>query len=443
MMTTTSPVASPRDRTTSRARTWRAGAIVGALLLSAHAAAAQQPVPASSLAGLAGAYRFGPSQTVVVSTLRMGRGVGLLLADLQSDALRVLFPGDGDVFTAGPALVRPTPTQQRIRFLRQRGTAVAIERQWLDSGAVIRTDTARRMPVRQRPATFADGDVTLEGTLYVPAGPGPHPAVILAHGSEDNDRDSFGPVPFAFLSRGVAVLVYDKRGTGRSGGSWRTVGLEPLARDLAAGIAWLRKQPGVDAKRVGIYGTSEGAWVAAAAGARTPGLAFLVTASGGARTKADAYLHKVQKQLDDAAPSAVARDSALRATRAFLDSSRVRATHASATGFDRRLAYDPTADWKRIVTPVLHLEGEYDVLQSGPAAAAWYEALHRRAGHADVTIRLFPKTHHSLLQGVTGTAGEFDSANGITQMATGFWDVLLGWVAARAGGRTAPHGDRQ
>jgi dipeptidyl aminopeptidase/acylaminoacyl peptidase len=309
---------------------------------------------------------------------------------------------------------------------------VAIERQWLDSGRVTRTDTARRVPFRVRPARFADDDVVLEGTLYVPASPGPHPAVALAHGSEDNDRHSFGPVPFALVSRGFAVLVYDKRGTGRSTGSWRTVGVEPLAQDLAAGIAWLQKQPGIDPRRIGVYGTSEGGWVAAAAGAGTPGLAFVVTASGGARTKADAYLHKVRRQLEDTLLSPSARDSAVRATVAFLDSSRARASRADASGFERRLAFDPTEDWRRVTAPVLHLEGEFDVLQSGAAAAAWYEALHRRAGHTDATTKLFPKAHHSLLQGVTGTAAEFDSAEGISQMATGYWDVLLGWLTARA-----------
>jgi dienelactone hydrolase len=400
---------------------------------SAHGAAAQSTTGDSALAPLVGAYRFGPSRDVVVSTLRIGPRVGLLLADLQSDALRVLFPGEGaDLYTAGPALARPAPTEQRIRFVRQQGVVVAAERQWLDAGRVIRSDTARRIPFRERPARFADGDVLLQGTLYVPATAGPHPAVVLAHGSEDNDRHSFGPIPFALVSRGFGVLVYDKRGTGRSSGSWRTVGLEPLAQDVAAGVAWLRKQPGIDPKRVGIYGTSEGGWVAAAASVRVPGVAFIVTASGGARTKADAYLHKVRRQLDGEPLSASARDSAVRATVAFLDSSRVRASQADAAGFDRRLAYDPTEHWTRGTAPVLHLEGEFDVLQSGPSAAAWYEALHRRAGHADATVKLFPKAHHSLLQGVSGTAAEFDSAEGLTQMATGYWDVLLGWLAGHA-----------
>jgi pimeloyl-ACP methyl ester carboxylesterase len=369
----------------------------------------------------------------VVSTLRIGPRVSLLLADLQSDALRVLFPGErADLYTAGAALARPAPAEQRIRFVRQHGVVVAAERQWLDAGRVMRSDTARRIPFRQRSSGFANGDVLLQGTLYVPATPGPHPAVVLAHGSEASDRDSFGPIPFALVSRGFAVLVYDKRGTGRSTGSWRTVGLEPLAQDVAAGIVWLRKQPGIDPRRVGIYGTSEGGWVAAAASARVPGVAFVVTASGGARTKADAYLHKVRRQLEGTPLSPSARDSAVRATVAFLDSSRGRAAHADAAGFDRRLAYDPTDHWMRVTAPVLHLEGEFDVLQSGPSAAAWYEALHRRAGHADATVKLFPKAHHSLVQGASGSAAEFESAEGLTQMATGYWDVLLGWLAGHA-----------
>ena len=97
-----------------------------------------------------------------------------------------------------------------------------------------------------------------------------------------------------------------------------------------------------------------------------------------------------------------------------------------------RLAYDPPEHWARTKAPVLHLRGGFGVLQSGPTAAAWYAAVHRRAGHADATIKLFPKAHHSLVQGVKGTAAEFDSAEGLTQMATDYWDVLLGWLAGHA-----------
>jgi pimeloyl-ACP methyl ester carboxylesterase len=62
------------------------------------------------------------------------------------------------------------------------------------------------------------GDTSLAGTFIAPATPGPYPAVVLLHGSGPLTRHSFGPWPRFFNSLGMAVLVYDKRGTGASTG---------------------------------------------------------------------------------------------------------------------------------------------------------------------------------------------------------------------------------
>ena len=97
-----------------------------------------------------------------------------------------------------------------------------------------------------------------------------------------------------------------------------------------------------------------------------------------------------------------------------------------------RLSYDPTADWRKFGGPALHLEGEWDVLEPGVRSAEWYVNLHHSAGHHDATVKLFPKAHHSLLQGVKGTAAEFETAEGLTQLATGYWDTLFRWVTEHA-----------
>jgi hypothetical protein len=72
--------------------------------------------------------------------------------------------------------------------------------------------------------------------------------------------------------------------------------------------------------------------------------------------------------------------------------------------------------------------GEADVLESGPEAADWFRRLSEQAGDADVTIRLWPRAHHSLLLGATGEPSEFRTLRGIKQLAPGYWDVLLRWL---------------
>lgn len=385
-----------------------------------------------------GVYRIGDHHELVVSPIRMGNGAGLMLADLQSDDLRLLAPSGNvkDEFVAGASLAQPLPASLRLQFVRDAGGTVSGLRLSIvdnrpGAGREVR---ARRLELRRELVSFRNGDVALAGTVITPPGRGPFPSIVFAHGSEGNDRHSFGPVPLALAARGFAVMVYDKRGTGNSTGTWRTIGLAPLADDLVRAIRMMQSRPGIDPRSVGIYGTSEGGWVAAYAAARAPDVAFVVTVCGGALTKADAYVHKVRKQVEGSDLTPAAADSAVREALSVADSSRVRARRqVDATGFDLRLGYDPAADWRKYQGPVLHLEGEWDVLEPGPQSAAWYHALHAEAGHRDATVKLFPKAHHSLLLGVTGSFREFETLDGIRKLSPGYWATLFRWLDQRAG----------
>lgn len=117
--------------------------------------------------------------------------------------------------------------------------------------------------------------VTLAGTVSVPDGPGPFPAVVVASGSGGQDRDG-GPgggllpdslrmyrdLAHALTRRGLVVLRFDDRGTGAS-----TLGPDPqdvtpldLADDIEAAVGVLAARP--DVRWVGIVGHSEGGMLA-------------------------------------------------------------------------------------------------------------------------------------------------------------------------------------
>src|SRR5439155_231326 len=72
------------------------------------------------------------------------------------------------------------------------------------------------LPLRAEEARFADGDVTLAGTLLLPPGPGPHPACVIVHGSGGQWRDCVRLIADVLAAAGVAALAYDIRGTGAS-----------------------------------------------------------------------------------------------------------------------------------------------------------------------------------------------------------------------------------
>lgn len=133
----------------------------------------------------------------------------------------------------------------------------------------------------------AGGAIRLSGTLTLPRGPGPHPAIVLIPGSGEVDRDGtlsghqFYLVLADHLTRqGFAVLRSDKRGLGKSGGHFAAATTFDFASDIEAALAFLRKRPGIDAGRLGLVGHSEGALVGTIVAARDPALAFLVLMAG-------------------------------------------------------------------------------------------------------------------------------------------------------------------
>ena len=284
------------------------------------ASVAQGAARSDSGRDLVGLYE-GPRGFIAVSPLG-GGGTRLLLADAASDQLRLLFPAATDSFVAGPEIARPAPVQLSVRVRRspaRRVDALVLHR--TDGGP---DEVARRVALRAVPVAFTSGSARLMGTLLLPSGSRmrPYPALVLAHGSEVSDRHSFGPVPYVLAGHGYAVLVFDKRGTGASSGSWRDVGLEPLADDVAAAVRLLAARADVDARRIGIIGFSEGGWVAPLAAARTPLVRFIVTISGGGLTKGDAYVHKARRLAEVAGLAGRALDSAVDVARSTIDDRR-------------------------------------------------------------------------------------------------------------------------
>lgn len=177
--------------------------------------------------------------------------------------------------------------------------------------ARIRPQTpAKPYPYREVEAAYASlapGGVKLAGTLTVPQGKGPFPAVLLITGSGTQDRDEtiFEHKPFLIIAdnltrRGVAVLRVDDRGIGGSTALPNAATLKDKQGDIEAGLAWLRTRPEIDGRRIGLLGHSEGGVLAAALAAKHPDIAFVVLmASPGVR--GDAVIVEQSRQANLAA----------------------------------------------------------------------------------------------------------------------------------------------
>lgn len=150
---------------------------------------------------------------------------------------------------------------------------------WTDPGGATRV--AERVPIETRPVRVERPDVSLSGSLLLPAGDGPRAGVALLHGGGVLTRYHLMNEAWLFAAHGLAVIVWDKRGTGRSRGvDWTRVGLDALVGDAEAMIGRLRAEPGIDPARVGAWGHSQGGWLVPLVAARDPRLAFAILASG-------------------------------------------------------------------------------------------------------------------------------------------------------------------
>ncbi|HRJ68157.1 MAG TPA: alpha/beta fold hydrolase [Beijerinckiaceae bacterium] len=105
--------------------------------------------------------------------------------------------------------------------------------------------------------SFPSSGVTCRGWLFRPAGPGPHPAVIMANGMSATKAMGLQSFAESYARRGLAVLAFDYRGLGESDGAERGR-LVPQEQhdDTRAAIRWLRAQPGIDAERIALWGFS-------------------------------------------------------------------------------------------------------------------------------------------------------------------------------------------
>jgi dienelactone hydrolase len=148
-----------------------------------------------------------------------------------------------------------------------------------------------------RPVEFKSDDGTaLHGRLLVPRCPGAHPAVVYVQGSGAVDRHN-GPFQTFLLQQGVAVLSYDKRGYTTDRGAWHEPDLSQLAADAAAAVRLLATQPGIDADRIGIFGVSQGGWVAPAAAVEAEEVSFMILRAGAAVSEFETHMHESRQEF--------------------------------------------------------------------------------------------------------------------------------------------------
>jgi uncharacterized protein len=410
--------------------------------------AIEQPDPVAYRA-LAGSYRVSPDRVIDIGMMGERQGQ-LVYLDHKTMRAGVLYGIGGDRFAAGPSMGIAYPFAVKLQFLRNAGGAVAGLR-WQEGARTLKA--AKVAPHRVEEVSVQHGDVTLKGSLTLPAGPGPHPAVVFAHGSGDAVRD-VGPWNMFFVRQGLAVLSLDKRGAGQSGGDWRSASLDDIAGDWLAGIAMLRQRADIDSARIGVHGSSQGGWTAALMAARSPGVAWVIVRAGSAAPVVDTMVYEIGWSVREAGLSEAHAQAAQDASRRLFAlsgapwpefdayagplksqpwASHAWPLHQSKDGWGRKwnalnAAFDPAATLAQVKVPVLWFLGELDHNVPGERSVQLLDAARRASGNPDVTVRTLPGTGHSFMQSATGDNKEFAAS---THMVQGYWDTMDIWLGKR------------
>jgi len=244
-----------------------------------------------------------------------------------------------------------------------------------DPGSVVGPDAGTKS------GTFPSGSIALSYEIDRPQGAGPFPAVVLVHGSGRSPKSDLAWLSQQFVQRGFVVLRYDKRGVGGSGGTYSGVGvlnsmtvLPELAGDVVAGVQFLRTQPGVDPRRIGLVGGSQAGWIIPIAATISPDVRFAVVLSGPTTSVGvEIFYSDLAEQTD-----------------VPLDQVR-----AQLPSFQGNPGFDPLPYLRRVTVPMLWLYGADDRSIPAQASVAIHDALKREVD-ARFTVHVYPGAGHAL-----------------------------------------------
>jgi pimeloyl-ACP methyl ester carboxylesterase len=332
----------------------------------------------------------------------------------------------------------------------------------LELKRVEKVSTLNRPQTPKKPFPYPAEDVTVEnksadiklaGTLTLPKGDGPFPAVVMITGSGPQDRDEtlFGHKSFLviadhFARNGIAVLRCDDRGVGKSGGKQEGATSADFATDTYAAVKYLQTRKEIDPKRIGLMGHSEGGLIAPMVAAAHPDdVAFLVllagpglpgdevlrtqllailTAAGEAKDKTDLSV-RLQRAAVGAtlkADAGKAKEAVKQAVQKFLDSltdaerklldlgkttSDVLVGRIADPWMVYFLRYDPRPTLGKVRCPVLAVNGGRDVQVVAGVNLSAVEAAVKAGGNDRVTTKEFPKLNHLFQTAKTGLPNEY------------------------------------
>lgn len=295
---------------------------------------------------------------------------------------------------------------------------------------------------------FGDGDALLGGSVLSPKSPGRHAAVVFLQGSGAEGRWANAFTADYLARNEIVVLIYDKRGVGVSTGDWKTSTMEDLAADGRAGVELLARRSDVDPRRIGIFGHSQGGFIAPMV-ASNRNVAWIIDADGNVGPLYEQDLFRVNTML-----AKMFRGDTLRRAKTlyheFVDVARNHLAHAQlradlagynnpdvtdALGIPDDSSWvwswygkvgndDNRAAWASVRVPVLLLYGGRDEVVPQQTSIDTIRRILVEHGNRAVTVRVLAGADHTLRLPPA-------DADGWPRYAPGYPDLVRAWIERR------------
>jgi len=376
-------------------------------------------VESAQLEKFEGLYRFesGRTLSVIVSPEYSAGGLKffsqtMMMTDFESGALRGLYPLEDLTYAVGALRVVGAPFAGRIHFISDNNEKVT-GLMWRGdkNDATSSGEIATRVEYRQEEITFTSADGTqLAGLLSWPESNMPVPAFMMIHGSEPGTRHNFGNKVMAhfMLSRGFAILNYDKRGAGDSDGTYQesanTGNLQKLSEDAIAGVEYLASRPEIDAGFIGLVGFSQAGWVIPLAALQSKTVTHMVILSG-----------PVSSTLQESIFSDYTNDGDTAVD--YDDAKITQRLHESKLG-----GFDPLPVIAELTQPGLWLWGSVDKSVPVTFSAENLQTI-IDSGKKDFSYQVFPNGDHNLNDSPHGLFAEIPYSPGVL-----FYGTLAEWL---------------
>jgi len=364
----------------------------------------------------------------------------LRFVNLASGATTLLLPmTKNKFFLVGSVISSPTPSDSLTFALDEKGQTAkfSVQIKGLPEQYGMKVSSYK---VEEVQAFLKDH--SLAGTLLLPSVAQKSPVVIIVPGSGGLARDEITPYEEinTFISNGFGLLIYDKQGTGQSGGDWQKASFEQLAEDVLAFVKELKVRRDVDISRIGVWGFSQGATIAPLAASMSTDISFLIMQSGGGITPAEAEINQqvarmqVEKLSDTAINEAIEfmklQFKAVNDPQQF-DSLQARLPYAKTKAWSKYafgglprdhwlwtwwrpiVDFDPALSLQKIKIPVLVIFGTADQLVPKDSLDGMISRIvtaFNKGGNRSVTVAKFQNANHELF--VKNEKNEFKLAEG-------------------------------